>query len=1246
MATLEEAVENVRRLENLPLVDELPNIEPPPAVITYRSNFDTDFEDKEAFITGISRYMEEASIHQSLNKLLEEGEIYSNMLYTWRCLSRAIPTAKSDEQQNRNQMYKKTLDFLTHLLNLGKFINMFAVLNALKNMKACLSNDLALYKRAETFFKQNIGDAAAMQESQNLSMFLATQDQITNKLKDKLAVVPGHEDLLCEIVDLCCNLYEQKSYVLPAEKHMLLKVIGFTLFLLDGQVSNINKLDQKKKISITRIDKFFKQLPVVPLFGDMQISLVQYVRKCPHFELSKWSCAAGNAEEKAGNNQYNLLGRMGQLQDEHLKIISELARYSNDFITSSNNAPLTSAECRQLTDLALKGLRLVSSWNSQVMELYHWKLLHPTDRYANPQCPETAIDYERSTRYNYNTDEKFAMVQVIGMIKGLYGVMMRLEHIFAEAVGRHIHSEIQEFIQITLQEPLRKVAKKAGKALTKSILVAIRETAMDVLKDSRNDPNSLTLTREKDSKTGFSVDIPHRPVGPSTTQMYMMRTMLESLISDKAGKGKTMRKDLDGGTLVAIDNFLKTSFFFPYLLNFSEVLRECCDLSQLWFREFFLELTMGRSIQFPIEMSMPWILTDHILDTSDAALMEYVLYPLDLYNDSAHYALMKFRKQFLYDEIEAEVNLCFDQFVYKLSEMIFIHYKALAGSILLDKNFRDELDRKYAEDKRSVPDSGIPYPHTNRYATLLKQKHVQLLGRSIDLNKLLTQRIAMALEKSMEINISKFESGSLSGVVELETAVEVNKLTHKLLSKYINLPDFETMFRGANHSVSAPYGRITLHVFWELYYDFLPNYCYNSCTGRFVRTTYSFVSEVEREPGPRAAPQYFFGNKTLNQAYASVNSLYANFFGKQHFGCIVRLLGYQGIAVVIEELLKIVKTLLQGTIQQYVSVLIGGMPQKCGLPRFEYGSGGVLEYYNANLENIMHYGELRTEVFQAFREVGNVILFCLLIEQELTIGEITDLLHAAPFQGLIPRPYVKDRDSVEAKMKRLEAQYASFQIVSIVGRYGDDQTFYIDLVCIQQRQNSEEADILTKERLCCGLSVFEVVLRRIESFLTDDVWKEPPPSNGVMSVEECKEFHRLWSAIQFMCCKPLGRNELTVEETFGEGLQWAGMTLIALLKQEKRFNALDFSSHILRVQEVDEKQESVGGVDLKRLMNRIRSYQNLNRQISAVLNRHLNVNDSASSCPHAEEDAPEVKTRSWKLPDFTSNTENLVDKSG
>lgn len=59
-------------------------------------------------------------------------------------------------------------------------------------------------------------------------------------------------------------------------------------------------------------------------------------------------------------------------------------------------------------------------------------------------------------------------------------------------------------------------------------------------------------------------------------------------------------------------------------------------------------------------------------------------------------------------------------------------------------------------------------------------------------------------------------------------------MTHKLLSRYMTLDSFDAMFREANHNVSAPYGRITLHVFWELNYDFLPNYCYNGSTNRLA----------------------------------------------------------------------------------------------------------------------------------------------------------------------------------------------------------------------------------------------------------------------------------------------------------------------------------------------------------------------------------------------------------------------------
>ena len=49
----------------------------------------------------------------------------------------------------------------------------------------------------------------------------------------------------------------------------------------------------------------------------------------------------------------------------------------------------------------------------------------------------------------------------------------------------------------------------------------------------------------------------------------MVRTMLESLIADKSGGKKTLRKDMDVQHLLAIDNFHKMSFFWSYLLKFN-----------------------------------------------------------------------------------------------------------------------------------------------------------------------------------------------------------------------------------------------------------------------------------------------------------------------------------------------------------------------------------------------------------------------------------------------------------------------------------------------------------------------------------------------------------------------------------------------------------------------------------------------------------------------------------------------------
>ncbi|KAG8300352.1 Cytoplasmic FMR1-interacting protein 1 [Homalodisca vitripennis] len=66
--------------------------------------------------------------------------------------------------------------------------------------------------------------------------------------------------------------------------------------------------------------------------------------------------------------------------------------------------------------------------------------------------------------------------------------------------------------------------------------------------------------------------------------------------------------------------------------------------------------------------------------------------------------------------------------------------------------------------------------------------------------------------------------------------------------------------------------------------------------------------------------------------------LLAGFVGPYHFRTMCHLLGYQGIAVVMEELLKIVKSLIQGNLLQFTKTLMEAMPKICKLSRYDYGS--------------------------------------------------------------------------------------------------------------------------------------------------------------------------------------------------------------------------------------------------------------------------------------------------------------------
>uniref|UniRef100_A0A094ZMQ0 Cytoplasmic FMR1-interacting protein 2 n=1 Tax=Schistosoma haematobium TaxID=6185 RepID=A0A094ZMQ0_SCHHA len=1047
--------------------------------------------------------------------------------------------------------------------------------------------------------------------------------------------------------------------------------------------------------SISRALPF--ECEVVNLFGDMSVEPFSYVRQTASFDPSKWpEC---NSAKVSG--QGVILTHMARFQEEYTSLTSDLAWHTNT--TSIRLNERSAKENQELYDLALRGLQYLSGWSVQVLDTFSWKLAHCASGFTNHECPKDAENYEKATRYNYNSEERFAMIEIISMIKSVQTQLLRLEACYSEAIGRSVYRELQAIVVGQLSAPLLKAQKKKERIMLARLILAIQATCADQISDTmdldmmmhtssssgggttgskswgkaassklsnssnnNNHNNSMTtgsnstmatvaasLANSNDSPTGSIstssiFDSNKRRVGPSSSQLYLVRTMLELMVEQVSSTKQMIRKELDTATLSAIDTFLKHSFYWPYLLNFSETLIKCCDLSQLWYREFFLEMTNGACIQFPIEMSLPWIFTDHILESEHPGYTEYLLYMLDLYNDAADCALNRFRRRFLYEEIEAEANLVFDQLVYKLSDKIFRHYKRYASSILLDKRFRAEAQRTASWRE--------PYPPPNRYtAALLRQRNIQLLGRSVDINRLICQRMTKAIYKSIEVAISRFHSSDITGIIELEAAIECNRLCHRMLSEQLELDDFDALLREADNLVTSRLGKITVHVFWELTYDLVKNYCYNDATNRFVPTNFTLTEVLEREKPPTVEAQYVWGSRSLNTCFETIFKLYRGFVGAPHFSAICRLLGYRGLFVVTAEVMKVAQSLLNQILRDYVCRLVLLMPQSLILPSEKAESDAVFSALYTQLHQIYKYTDLRTNVFQNFREFGNILICCLQLEKNLSIEDSCDLRHAGPFIGQMPRQFFPPipsheeglkgksinelRREREIQYKELQKKQESMNIVLVVSRIGTEDQLTL----------AKENEILTKERLCSGLTLFEFVLNKIKNFLHEEdsdgnTWdrlsniaKRSSICNGttthynndILGLESYTHFHRLWSAIQLVFCTPFGQNEYTVEEMFGEGLNWAGCAIILLLDQQRQFEALDFGSLILRLQRIDKKDATPMGVSLERMAARLSRFSVLNRQIFSTLNIYLHPVDRL--------DESSVRVRQFPIPTWSKS---------
>ncbi|KAI5667752.1 hypothetical protein M9H77_17605 [Catharanthus roseus] len=1259
--------EAIAALSTFSLEDDQPELQGPGFWVSTESaatNSPIEYSDVSAYRLSLS---EDTKAINQLNVLIQEGKEMGSVLYTYRSCVKALPQLPDSMKQSQADLYLETYQVLdlemsrlreiqrwqasassklaadmqrfsrperringptiTHLWSMLKLLDILVQLDHLKNAKASIPNDFSWYKRTFTQVSVQWQDTDSMREElDDLQIFLSTRWAILLNLHVEMFRVNNVEDILQVLIVFAVESLELDFALLFPERQILLRVLPVLVVLAASSEKDSESL--YKRVKINRLLNIFKSDPVIPAFPDLHLSPAAILKELsvyfPKFNSQTRLLTLPAPHElppreaQDYQRQYLIVNHIGNIRAEHDDFSIRFASSMNQLLLlrSVDGADIEWVKevKGNVYDMVVEGFQLLSRWTSRIWEQCAWKFSRPCKDPLLVESNETATifsDYEKVVRYNYSAEERKALVELVSYIKSIASMMQNMDTLVVDALWETIHAEVQDFVQNTLATMLRTTFRKK-KDLSR-ILSDMRTLSADWMANTSKPDSDLQSFPHggEESKVNFFYP---RPVAPTAAQVHCLQFLIYEVVS-----GGNMRKpgglfgnsgsDIPVNDLKQLETFFYKLGFFLHVLDYTATLATLTDLGFLWFREFYLE--SSRVIQFPIECSLPWMLVDHVIESQKVGLLESVLMPFDIYNDAAHQALVVLKQRFLYDEIEAEVDNCFDIFVSKLCDTIFTYYKSWAASELLDPSFLFALD---IGERVSV--------QPMRFTALLKMTRVKLLGRTIDLRSLIAERMNKIFRDNIEFLFDRFESQDICAIVELEKLLTVLQLSHELLNKDLAIDSFDLMFNEMQENVSlvSYSSRLASQICTEMQNDFLQNFILCNTTQRFVRSSRVPVVPVQKPSLPYAKANFYCGTQDLNSAYQSFARLHGGFFGMRHMYSIVRLLGSRSLPWLIRALLDHMSNKITA-LEPLVTGLQEAFPKSIGLLPFDGGVTGSMRIIKEHLNCWQSKSEVKSEVLRGIKEIGSVLYWMGLLDIVLREVDTSNFMQTAPWLGLIPGTdgqILQSEDAGESPLVTL-FKSATAAILSDNNSCKNPTSFQT------LSRQAEAADLLYKANINTG-SVLEYALAFTSAALDKYCSKwSAAPKTGFIDITTSKDFYRIFSGLQIEYLENFIQMQSSSQELLGDSVAWGGCTIIYLLGQQLHFELFDFSHQVLNVAEVEDATPSQRNPQfvqvLEVLLEAMKKARRLNNHVLSMLKARCPLEDK-QACAIKQSGAP------------------------
>ncbi|XP_042488780.1 protein PIR-like [Macadamia integrifolia] len=703
--------EAIAALSTFSLEDDQPEVQGLGVLLSAdrsHTNSPIEYSDVSAYRLSL---LEDTKAVNQLNALVQEGKEMASVLYTYRSCVKALPQLPDSMKQSQAELYMETYQVLdlemsrlreiqrwqasaasklaadmqrfsrperringptvTHLWSMLRLLDVLVQLDHLKNAKASIPNDFSWYKRTFTQVSVQWQDTDSMREElDDLQIFLSTRWAILLNLQVEMFRVNTVEDVLQVLIVFCVESLELDFALLFPERHLLLRVLPVLVVLATSSDKDSESL--YKRVKINRLINIFKNDPVIPAFPDLHLSPAAMLKELSMY-FQKFSSQTRlltlpaphelpARETQDYQRHYFIVNHIGAIRAEHDDFAVRFASSVNQIISLKSTDGADIEWCKEVKgnmyDMVVEGIQLLSKWTARIWEQGAWKFSRPCKDAIPAETHGSSAsfsDYEKVVRWNYTMEERKALVELVSYIKSIGSMMQRCDTLVADALWETIHAEVQDFVQNKLANMLRTTFRRK-KDLSR-ILSDMRTLSADWMANTSKPGSELQSLQHGGEENKGNLFYP-RPVAPTAAQVHCLQFLIYEIVS-----GGNLRKPggLFGNTgpeiqvndLKQLETFFYKLSFFLHILDYTVTIATLTDLGFLWFREFYLE--SSRVIQFPIECSLPWMLVDSVIESQDAGLLESILMPFDIYNDSAQHALVVLKQRFLYDEIEAEV---------------------------------------------------------------------------------------------------------------------------------------------------------------------------------------------------------------------------------------------------------------------------------------------------------------------------------------------------------------------------------------------------------------------------------------------------------------------------------------------------------------------------------------------------------------------------------------------------------------